>query len=68
MNNKEIMEDLVYRQNKINIIKQLEEEVAEGIHDENSLIDLVLYYKRDIEQLEEENKRLHDELNKKSDK
>lgn len=67
MNNKEIMEDLVYRQNKINIIKQLEEEVAEGIHDENPLIDLVLYYKRDIEQLEEENKRLHDEL-KKSDK
>lgn len=67
MNNKEIMEDLVYRQNKINIIKQLEEEVAEGIHDENPLIDLVLYYKRDIEQLEEENKRLHDEF-KKSDK
>lgn len=66
MTNKEIMEDLVYRQNKFDIIRQLEEEVKDGIHDNNPLIELVLFYKREIEQLEEENKRIHEELNPKS--
>lgn len=66
MTNKEIMEDLVYRQNKFDIIRQLEEEVKDGIHDDNPLIELVLFYKREIEQLEEENKRIHEELNPKS--
>lgn len=62
MTDKEIIEDINYRIRKSDTIKKLEEDVTEGIYDENPLIDLVLYYKRDIEQLEEENERLYKKI------
>jgi len=55
MTKEEIMQDLVYRQNNIDKIKQLEEDIKDGMYDDNHLIDLVLYYKNEIELLEKEN-------------
>lgn len=68
MTNKEIIEDINYRVRKSDIIKKLEEEVSDGIYDDDPLIDLVLYYKRDIDQLEEENERLYKTIKEKDGK
>lgn len=45
-------------------IKELEEKVKDGLYDDNSLIDLVLYYKKEIELLEKENKEVYNKLKK----
>lgn len=67
MTDKEIIEDINYRIRNNAIIKKLEEEVMDGIHDDNPLIELVLYYKRDIDQLEEENERLLNTIKEKKE-
>lgn len=45
-------------------IKELEQEVKDGLYDDNSLIDLVLYYKKEIELLEKENKEIYNKIKK----
>ena len=45
-------------------IKELEQEVKDGLYDDNSLIDLVLYYKKEIELLEKENKEVYNKIKK----
>lgn len=43
-------------------IKQLEEEFKNGLYDDDPLIDLVLHYKKEMELLEKENKKLHNKI------
>ena len=45
-------------------IKELEEKVKDGLYDDNPLIDLVLYYKKEIELLEKENKEVYNKIKK----
>lgn len=44
-------------------IMQIEEDFENGMYDNIPLIDLVLYYKKEIELLEKENKELHNNWN-----
>lgn len=67
MLDKDIIEDINYRLKVNNNIKNLEEQVKDGVYDDNPLIDLVLFYKREIDQLTEENERLLQKINQ-SDK
>ncbi len=60
MSDKEIIADINYRLKISNKIKRLEEEVADGVYDNNELIDLVLFYKREISQLECELNYIYD--------
>lgn len=68
MLDKDIIEDITYRLKVNNNIKNLEEQVKDGVYDDNPLIDLVLFYKREIDQLTEENERLLQKINQSNKK
>lgn len=60
MSDKEIIADINYRLRVSNKIKKLEEDVINGVYDDNKLIDLVLFYRREISQLEDELNSIYD--------
>ena len=60
MTTNEILTDVQQRQANLEIIRKLESEVADGLHDDNILIELVLQYQRDIQQLIDENEKLRE--------
>lgn len=57
MEKKDIMEDISKRLKDFNKLRQLQEDVDNGLYDDNPLIDLVLSYQWTISQLEEELKK-----------
>ena len=57
MEKKDIMADITKRLKDVNKLRQLQEDVDNGLYDDNPLIDLVLSYQWTISQLEEELKK-----------